>query len=176
MPMSSAIVLVLLLAAAEQPSKHGVGRAPTEQEIRALGVMVAPDGKGLPEGAAGTAVEGREVFASRCAKCHGEKAEGDVGPALVGGQGTLATSKPRKTVGSFWPHATSVWDYVNRAMPFNQPGLLNHNEVYSVVAYILHLNGIVGEKQVMNSKTLPQVRMPNRDGFVSDPRPDIKRK
>ncbi len=175
MPMSSAIMLVLLLAAVEQPPKHGVGRVPTEQEIRALGVMVAPDGRGLPEGA-GTAVEGREVFASRCAKCHGEKAEGDVGPALVGGQGTLATPKPRKTVGSFWPHATSVWDYVNRAMPFNQPGLLNHNEVYAVVAYVLHLNGIVGEKQVMNSKTLPQVRMPNRDGFVSDPRPDVKRK
>jgi S-disulfanyl-L-cysteine oxidoreductase SoxD len=175
MPMSSAIVLVLWLAAAQQPPKHGVGRAPTEQEIRALGVMVAPDGKGLPEGA-GTATEGREVFAARCAKCHGEKAEGDVGPALVGGQGTLATPKPRKTVGSFWPHATSVWDYVNRAMPFNQPGLLNHNEVYAVVAYILHLNGIVGEKQSMNSKTLPQVRMPNRDGFVSDPRPDVKRK
>lgn len=175
--MSSAIVLMFFLAAAGQqpPPQQRVGRAPTEQEIRALGVMVAPDGRGLPEGA-GTAMEGREIFASRCAKCHGEKAEGDVGPALVGGQGTLATPKPRKTVGSFWPHATSVWDYVNRAMPFNQPGLLNHHEVYAVVAYILHLNGIVGEQAVMNSKTLPRVRMPNRDGFVSDPRPDIKRK
>lgn len=158
-----------------QSSKYGVGRAPTAQEIRILGVTVAPDGAGLPEGS-GTAVEGRDVFALRCAKCHGEKAEGDVGPALVGGQGTLATPKPRKTVGSFWPHATSVWDYVNRAMPFNQPGMLSHNDVYAAVAYILFLNDIVAEKQVLNAKTLPAVRMPNRDGFVPDPRPDIKRK
>ena len=158
-----------------QSPAHGVGRAPTEAEIRALGVTVAPDGTGLPEGS-GTAFQGKEVFALRCAKCHGEKATGDIGPALVGGQGTLATTGPLKTVGSFWPHATSVWNYVNRAMPFNQPGLLNHNEVYQVVSYILYLNGIVEEKQVLNAKTLPKIRMPNRDGFVADPRPDIKPK
>jgi cytochrome c len=120
-------------------------------------------------------VEGRTVFAQRCARCHGEKGAGDIGPSLVGGQGTLATSKPVKTVGSFWSHATSVWNYVNRAMPFDQPGLLRPGEVYSAVAYILYLNGIVGEKEVLNAKTLPKVRMPNRDGFVPDPRPDVKR-
>jgi cytochrome c len=162
------------LAAAQSP-KHGVGRAPTEQEIRALGITVAPDGAGLPAGS-GSAVEGRALFAQRCAKCHGEKGAGDVGPPLVGGQGTLATAKPLKTVGSFWPHATSVWNYVNRAMPFDQPGLLNPPEVYSAVAYILYMNGIVGEKDVLNAKTLPKVRMPNRDGFISDPRPDVKRR
>jgi cytochrome c len=162
-----------LLLMTPPPQTHGVGRAPTSQEIRAL-VTIAPDGAGLPEGS-GTAVEGRELFARKCAKCHGEKGAGDVGPPLVGGQGTLATPKPQKTVGSFWPHATSVWDYVNRAMPFNEPGLLTYNEVYSAVAYILHLNGIAGEKQVLNQKTLPKVRMPNRDGFVADPRPDVKR-
>src|SRR5512132_447542 len=103
MPTRSAILACLFaLALVAQTPKHGVGRAPTEQEIRALGVTVSPDGKGLPEGS-GTAVDGRAVFALRCAKCHGEKAEGDVGPALVGGQGSLATAKPRKTVGSFWP-------------------------------------------------------------------------
>lgn len=173
MRMLSGLMLVLALAA--QSPKYGVGHAPSEGEIRSLGIIVAPDGTGLPEGS-GTAVEGREVFAARCAKCHGEKGEGDVGPVLVGGQGTLATPKPRKTVGSFWPHATTVWDYVNRAMPFNQPGLLSHSQVYAVVAYVLYLNGIVGETQVLNAKSLPKIRMPNRDGFVADPRPDVKRK
>jgi S-disulfanyl-L-cysteine oxidoreductase SoxD len=177
--LCSAVAFLLSMAPplpAQAPAaKHSVGRTPTDQEIRALGVMVAPDGTGLPAGG-GTAVEGRELFARRCAKCHGEKGDGDVGPPLVGGQGTLATAKPRKTVGSFWPYATSVWDYVNRAMPFNEPGLLNHDEVYSAVAYLLYLNGIVDEKQAMNSKTLPKVRMPNRDGFVADPRPDVVKK
>ena len=158
-----------------QSPRHGVGRAPTDQEIHALGITIAPDGTGLPEGS-GNAVDGRTLFAQRCAKCHGEKAGGDIGPALVGGQGTLATPKPRKTVGSFWPYAPIVWDYVNRAMPFDQPGLLNHSQVYAAVAFILHLNGIVGENEVMNAKTLPKIRMPNRDGFVPDPRPDVKRK
>jgi len=163
------------LTVAAQSPKYGLGRAPTEQEIRALGVAVAPDGTGLPAGS-GTAVEGREVFAAKCVKCHGEKGEGGIGPLLVGGQGTLATAKPVKTVGSFWPYATSVWDYVNRAMPFNQPGTLTHAQVYAVVAYVLYLNGIVGETQVLDVKTLPKVRMPNRDGFVPDSRPDVRRK
>jgi hypothetical protein len=167
-------VVFAALASAQSP-KHGVGRTPTEQEIRALGITVAPDGAGLPEGS-GSAIEGRALFAQRCAKCHGEKGGGDVGPPLVGGQGTLATAKPLKTVGSFWPHATSVWNYVNRAMPFDQPGLLTPPEVYSAVAYILYMNGIVGEKDLLNARTLPKIRMPNRDGFVSDPRPDVKKR
>lgn len=158
-----------------QMPKHGVGKRPSEEEIRALGATVAPDGAGLPAGS-GSAIQGREIFAARCVKCHGEKGVGDVGPTLVGGQGTLATAKPLKTVGSFWPHATSVWNYVNRAMPFNQPGSLTHAEVYAVVAYILNLNGIVGEKDVLDAKTLPKIRMPNRDGFIPDPRPDVKAK
>jgi cytochrome c len=96
-----------------------------------------------------------------------------VGPILVGGQGTLATSRPLKTVGSFWPYATTLWDYINRAMPFDKPGLLKPSEVYAVAAYILNLNGIVGDNDVMDAKTLPKVKMPNRDGFVADPRPDV---
>ena len=91
----------------------------------------------------------------------------------MGGQGTLATPRPLKTVGSFWPYATTLWDYVNRAMPFDRPGLLDPSEVYAAVAFVLNLNGIVGEDVVMNASTLPAVRMPNRDGFVSDPRPDV---
>src|SRR5207344_2795780 len=118
---------VTLLA---QSPKYGVGRPATPEEIRGLGTAIAPDGSGLPEGS-GTVAAGREVFAAKCARCHGEKLEGGVGPVLVGGQGTLATAKPLKTVGSFWPYATTVWDYINRAMPFDQPGSLKAPEVYA---------------------------------------------
>jgi cytochrome c len=168
------LLLVSAMFLAAQSPNHGVGRTPTPEEIHALGVTVAPDGTGLP-GGSGSATEGRALFAQRCAKCHGEKGEGDIGPRLVGGQGSLATDKPVKTVGSFWSHATSVWNYVNRAMPFNEPGSLKPPEVYAAVAYILHLNGIVGEKDALDRKSLPKVKMPNRDGFVPDSRPDIKR-
>jgi len=170
--------LKMLAAAAilsAQSPKYGVGQPATPEQIRALGTAIAPDGSGLPEGS-GTVAAGREVFAARCSKCHGEKAEGLVGPTLVGGQGTLATAKPLKTVGSYWPYATTVWDYINRAMPFDQPGLLKPPEVYAVVAYILNLNGIIGNDQAMDAKSLPKVKMPNRDGFVADPRPDVGKK
>jgi cytochrome c len=168
----SALVLATVATLAAQSPKYGVGRPPTPEEIRGLGAAIAPDGTGLPEGS-GTVAAGREVFAASCARCHGEKAEGGVGPVLVGGQGTLATAKPLKTVGSFWPYATTVWDYVNRAMPFDQPGSLKPPQVYAVVAYLLNLNGIIGNDQVMDAKSLPKIKMPNRDGFVPDPRPDV---
>jgi S-disulfanyl-L-cysteine oxidoreductase SoxD len=167
-----AMVTLASVIAAQSPSS-GVGRPATADEIRNLGAAIAPDGGGLPDGS-GTVAAGREVFAARCAKCHGDKAQGDVGPTLAGGRGTLATPRPLKTVGSFWPYATTVWDYINRAMPFDEPGLLKPPEVYAVTAYILNINGIITEDSVMDAKTLPKVRMPNRDGFVADPRPDIK--
>jgi mono/diheme cytochrome c family protein len=157
---------------AAQSPKYGVGQRPTPEQIRGLGAAIAPDGTGLPE-ASGTAASGRSVYATHCSRCHGEKGEGSIGPLLFGGQGTLNTAKPVKTVGSFWPYATTVWDYINRAMPFDQPGTLKPAEVYGLVAYILNLNGIIGNDDVMNSKTLPKVKMPNRDGFVADPRPDV---
>ena len=168
----SAILLVGAAMLEAQSPKYGVGRPPTPDQIRDLGAAIAPDGTGLPEGS-GTVAAGREIFAAKCSRCHGEKAGGGVGPTLVGGQGTLATAKPLKTVGSFWPYATTVWDYINRAMPFDQPGLLKPPEVYAVVAYILNFNGIIGNDQVMDAKNLPKVKMPNRDGFVADPRPDV---
>lgn len=168
----SAMILAGAVAMTAQSPKYGVGQPPTPEQIRELGSAIAPDGTGLPEGS-GTVAAGREIFAARCSRCHGEKAQGGIGPVLVGGQGTLATARPLKTVGSFWPYATTVWDYVNRAMPFDQPGQLKPPEVYAVVAYILNLNGIVGNDQVMDAKSLPKVRMPNRDGFVADPRPDV---
>ena len=164
------VLLATLLSA--QPPKYGAGHPATDEEIRKLGLSIAPDGSGLPEGS-GTPTAGRDIFNAVCARCHGEKAEGGVGPALVGGQGTLATAKPLKTVGSFWPYATTVWDYINRAMPFDRPGSLKPADVYAVTAYILNLNGIISGDQVMDAHSLPKVRMPNRDGFVLDPRPDV---
>jgi cytochrome c len=168
---------VLLLAAnaslSAQSPGFGVGRPPTPQEIRDLGSAIGPDGTGLPAGS-GTVEGGRRLFAAECARCHGPDGAGDVGARLVGGQGTLATPRPLKTVGSFWPYATTLWDYVNRAMPFDRPGLLEPSEVYAAVAYVLHLNGIISEAQVMDAASLPKVRMPNRDGFVEDPRPDAR--
>src|SRR5215475_13456152 len=156
----SAILAILIVAlasavplAAQSPT-FGVGRPATAEELRDLKTAIAPDGTGLPEGS-GTAAAGREVFAAQCARCHGPRAQGDVGPALVGGQGTLATARPLKTVGSFWPYATTLWDYINRAMPFDKPGLLEPSEVYAAVAYILNLNGIIAEDVVMDAASLP---------------------
>ena len=173
--LAMAIVFTGASTLSGQSPAFGVGRPPTPDEIRGLGAAIAPDGGGLPKGS-GTVAEGRTVFAARCASCHGPKGEGEaggVGAPLVGGQGTLATARPLKTVGSFWPYATTVWDYVNRAMPFDQPGLLKPQDVYAVVGYILNLNGIIGEDVVMDAASLPKVKMPNRDGFVADPRPDV---
>jgi len=171
----SAIVFVAAAAVttlSAQTPGYRVGRPPTPQEIRDLGSAIAPDGTGLPAGS-GTVAAGRELFAAQCARCHGPNGEGDVGARLVGGQGTLATPRPLKTVGSFWPYSTTLWDYVNRAMPFDRPGLLEPSEVYAAVAYVLNLNGIIEAEQVMDATSLAKVKMPNRDGFVADPRPDI---
>jgi S-disulfanyl-L-cysteine oxidoreductase SoxD len=167
-------IIVLWLAgavplAAQSPT-YGVGRAPTPDEIRALGSAIAPDGGGLPDGS-GTVAAGREVFAAQCSRCHGPNGEGGVGAILVGGQGTLRSARPLKTVGSYWPYATTLWDYINRAMPFDQPGLLKPPDVYAAVAYILNLNGIIREDQVIDARSLPTIVMPNRNGFIPDPRP-----
>ena len=168
----SALLLIASATVSAQSPRYGVGRPPTPEEIRSLGSAIAPDGTGLPPGS-GTVAQGRTLFAAQCARCHGPTGDGDVGPRLVGGQGTLATPRPLKTVGSFWPYATTLWDYVNRAMPFDRPGLLEPSEVYAAVAFVLNLNGIVRDDAVMNASTLPAVRMPNRDGFIADPRPDV---
>jgi cytochrome c len=149
----------------------GVGRPPTADELKRLDTDVTPDGAGLPPGQ-GTAAEGRELYIARCASCHGSTGKEGPNDVLVGGQGSLAASRPLKTVGSFWPYATTLWDYINRAMPYERPGTLTPNEVYAATAYVLHLNGLVGERDILSRTTLPQVRMPNRDGFVPDARPD----
>ena len=155
-----------------QSPKFGVGRPPTAEELLDRATAIAPDGTGLPEGS-GSVVEGRTLFSAQCARCHGPSGEGGVGARLVGGQGTLATARPIRTVGSFWPYSTTLWDYINRAMPFDKPGMLTASEVYAAAAFVLNLNGIIPDDAVMNAASLPKVRMPNRDGFVPDARPDV---
>jgi len=142
-----------------------LGRTPTAQEIRAADISIPPSGEGLPAGS-GDAKQGAAVYAAKCQSCHGEKGAGKPADALVGGIGSLATPKPVRTVGSFWPYATTLFDYTRRAMPLQNPKSLTDDEVYAVSAYILSLNGIISDSAQMNAQTLPQVKMPNRDGFV----------
>lgn len=153
----------------------GLGRPATEAEIRAWDIDVAPTGEGLPPGR-GTAQEGARIFSSRCASCHGVTGKEGPAPQLVGGQDTLATKHPVKTVGSYWPYATTLYDYIRRAMPFPAPQSLTAEEVYAVTAWILAQNGIIPQGAVMDAASLPQVRMPNRNGFTQDPRPDVPAK
>lgn len=163
-PLSAVFILCTVAGAAQTPSS-GLGRFPTEAELRALDVDVMPDGRGLPPGS-GSAADGRAIYAQRCAACHGPTGREGPNDVLAGGAGTLASARPLKTVGSFWPYATTLWDYINRTMPFDRPGSLSANEVYAVTAFVLHLNGIVSERDLLTDKTLSAVMMPNRDGFV----------
>ena len=151
-------------ALAETPN---LGKVITPEEVAPWDISVSPDGAGLPPGS-GTPRLGEAVYASKCLACHGEKGAGKPNDALVGGIGSLAGDKPAlKTVGSFWPYATTIFDYVRRSMPYNESKTLTNDELYAVAAYILQLNGIIGENDTMNAQTLPKVRMPNRDGFVA---------
>ena len=142
-----------------------LGRPATQAEIAGWDISIAPDGRGLPPGS-GTPSQGALVYTQKCQACHGEKGVGGPNDRLAGGQGTLASKTPVRTVGSYWPYSTTVFDYVRRAMPFNQPHSLSDSEVYAVTAYLLSLNGIIGEADVMNAETLPRVKMPNRDNFI----------
>jgi len=156
----------------ERVPSHGLGRMATEQEIRAWNIDVSPSGEGLPPGK-GTVSQGTAVYAQKCAKCHGPT--GTEGPydVLVGGQNTLKTSKPLKTIGSYWPYATTLYDYINRAMPFDAPQSLSPDEIYAVIAWLLHQNGIIAEQTVLDAHVLASINMPNRLGFTRDPRPDV---
>jgi S-disulfanyl-L-cysteine oxidoreductase SoxD len=167
-------VAVLLLAGAAPAQPLGIGRPATPDEVRSRDATILPSGSGLPLGH-GTAREGRPIYELRCASCHGPRGEGQGDhPPLAGGRGSLASENPVLTVGSYWPYATTVWDYIRRAMPYEHPSTLSPDQIYAVTAFVLYLNGIVGEDDVLDQTTLPQVRMPNRDGFVSDPRDDSR--
>ena len=144
------------------------GRPANPDEIKLWDIDVRPDGNGLPDGS-GTVGQGKEVFGENCAACHGENGQGGIKDRLVGGQGTLASDKPIKTVDSFWPYATTLFDYIHRAMPYQAPGSLSVDDTYAVAAYILSLNGILPADGKLDKETLPKIKMPNRDGFIPEP-------
>ena len=164
-----AVVMMLIAVAghtgsAAQEAPH-LGRPATPAEVAGWDISIPPDGTGLPPGS-GTPEQGAVVYVQKCQACHGEKGAGQPNDRLVGGQGTLASASPMRTIGSYWPYATTVFDYVRRAMPYTQSQSLTNDEVYAVTAYLLHLNGIIGAQAVMNAQTLPQVKMPNRENFI----------
>jgi mono/diheme cytochrome c family protein len=161
---ASVLAVVSNAALAENPN---LGRIAAPEEIASWDISIGPDGAGLPPGS-GTPKQGEAVYTAKCLVCHGEKGAGKPNDALVGGRGTLAGDQPPvKTVGSFWPYATTLFDYVRRAMPLNESKSLTNDGVYAVVAYLLQLNGIIGENQTINAQILPRVQMPNRDGFMT---------
>jgi cytochrome c len=163
-----------LMSARADPRHYDFGRTPAPAEIAARDIDVRADGKGLPPGQ-GSVEQGRTTFAQTCAPCHGDKGQGNLSDRLVGGFGTLKDPNPVRTVGSYWPYATTLFDYVRRAMPFNAPESLTADQVYAVSAYVLSLNGILPDDAVLNATNLPKIVMPNRNGFVSpDPRPDVR--
>src|ERR671924_792022 len=158
-------VMLVGCAPATRVEAPNLGRVATSAEIAGWDISVGPDGVGLPPGS-GTALKGAPVYEQKCQACHGAKGAGQPNDRLVGGHGTLASKTPVRTIGSYWPYATTVFDYVRRAMPYTQPQSLTDDEVYAVTAYLLQLNGIIGESDEMNGQTLPKVTMPNRGNFV----------
>jgi S-disulfanyl-L-cysteine oxidoreductase SoxD len=142
-----------------------LGREATPAQVAGWDISVGPDGAGLPPGR-GTAAMGATVYEQKCQVCHGAKGAGQPNDRLVGGQGTLAGKAPVRTIGSYWPYATTVFDYVRRAMPYTQPQSLTADETYAVTAYLLNLNGIIGDQDEMNAHTLPKVTMPNQANFI----------
>jgi S-disulfanyl-L-cysteine oxidoreductase SoxD len=160
-----ALVLALASPVFAQQSPN-LGKSISPEDLASWDISIGPDGAGLPSGG-GTVKQGEAVFAAKCQACHGEKGAGQPNDRLVGGQGSLPGDKPPiKTVGSYWPYATTLFDYIRRAMPFNESKSLTNDEVYGVVAYLLNLNSVIPESDTMNAQSLPKVAMPNRDGFI----------
>jgi cytochrome c len=161
------MLMVTTPAAAQMPR---FGQPITEADVAAWDISIGPEGRGLPPGQ-GSVNQGEAIYAAKCQGCHGEKGVGGPNDALVGGIGSLAPGKtPVRTVGSYWPYATTLFDYIRRAMPFPEPKSLTNDEVYAVSAYILNLNGIIAGGDVLDARSLPNVKMPNRDGFIPFPR------
>jgi cytochrome c len=158
-----ALALAWSSATAQSP---GLGARISEADIAPWDISILPDGTGLPAGS-GTAAQGAPIFAAKCAMCHGEAGKGSpAGNVLAGGAPLTSGIETTKTIGNFWGYSTTVFDFIRRAMPFQQPRTLKDDEVYALTAYLLALNKIIPENEVMNAKTLPQVKMPNRDGFI----------
>nr|WP_273284868.1 cytochrome c [Methylibium petroleiphilum] len=152
-------------AAAEALQAPRLGRPVDAQEVARWDLSVFPDGRGLPAGR-GNAVEGAVLFRQHCAACHGAGGRGASAEELAGGTEPLTSPTPDKTIGLYWPYATTVFDFVRRAKPMTAPGTLSADEVYALTAYLLYANGLLGEADEMNARTLPKLRMPNRDGFI----------
>lgn len=152
---------------AATPHQYGFGTNISDGDLKRF-VSPLPDGRGLPDGS-GTVMQGEKIYMQQCLACHGAKLEGGIGDRLVGGRGSLAAGgnggPPVKTVESYWPYATTLFDYINRAMPFMMPNSMSHDEVYAVTAYILAQANIIPDDATLDQKTLPQVVMPNHDGF-----------
>jgi cytochrome c len=147
------------------PKGPGLGVPATPAQVAAADVSIGPDGVGLPPGS-GTPAQGEAIFAAKCVACHGPQGSGTVNDRLAGGQGTLASAAPVKTIGSYWPYATTVFDYVRRAMPYPAPHSLSDAEAYALTAYLLNVNGIVAKDAVMDATSLHKVQMPNRGNFI----------
>lgn len=170
--LSVAIVAIGIVASSSLAAeKLGIGNPISPDEMRGWDIDVRADGEGLPVGS-GTAARGRSLFADRCAKCHGDEGQGaEKGPPLKGGMGTLATANPIKTIGSFWPYAPPIFDYIRRAMPLDASQSLTPDEAYSLTAFLLHINGLFADQSAeLSVRNLPLITMPNRNGFVADDR------
>ena len=168
--VSLRVVALVLLAGCARATATTVptpnlGQPATPAQIAGWDISVGPDGAGLPPGS-GTPAKGVVVYEQKCQACHGARGAGQPNDRLVGGQGTLAGATPVRTIGSYWPYATTIFDYVRRSMPYVQPQSLSDDEVYAVTAYLLALNGIIGENDEINAQTLPRVTMPNRANFI----------
>jgi S-disulfanyl-L-cysteine oxidoreductase SoxD len=162
----AAVALTLALASGAFAQSPNLGKPISPEDLATWDISIGPDGAGLPVGS-GTVQQGQAIFAAKCQPCHNEKGAGTPNDRLVGGQGTLTGDKPAiKTVGSYWPYATTLFDYIRRAMPLYESKSLSNDEVYGVVAYLLNLNGVIPDTETINAQTLPKVRMPNRDGFI----------
>jgi hypothetical protein len=160
-----ALLVAYTAAQAASDTGPGLGQALSEEEAAAISLTITPDGGGLPEGS-GSARAGESIYRARCLACHGSVGTQGINDRLAGGHGTLTSARLVKTVGSYWPYATTVFDYVRRAMPYDSPGSLSDDETYAVTAYVLFLNDIVGRDAILNASTLPGVTMPNAGNFV----------
>jgi cytochrome c len=173
--LGAAVIVALSVvgALAAPPGHYGYGTVPTAEQIAGWDIDVRPDGEGLPPGS-GSVNKGADVYAEQCAACHGTFGEGEGRyPKLAGGTGTLTSERPEPTVGSYWPFATTLFDYINRAMPFVSPHVLSADDVYALTAYVLNINNIVDNNFVADRNSLPKVTMPSHDRFIwQDPRPD----
>ena len=166
-PMSAAAFMFVAVAVAgAETSKPSFSEAATDEEVALVYLSIQPDGENLPAGS-GTAEQGEPLYQLHCASCHGADGEGGLANKLVGGHGTLASDAPVRTLGSYWPYATTVFNYVRRSMPYQEPMSLSNDDYYAITAWMLNKNDIIAADAVMDKNTLPAVVMPNRDGFIN---------